>query len=253
MYHKTALITGASSGIGRATARQLAKEGYALVLCGRRENRLVELQQELAEKVPVTTLCFDVSHADEVQNAISQLPEAFQAIALLVNNAGNAHGLEPIQEGALSDWDAMIDSNVKGVLYVTHAVLPGMIARGTGTIINIGSIAGKEVYPNGNVYCATKHAVDALTRSMRLDLNAKGIRVAAVHPGLVETEFSEVRFKGDSARAEQVYKGYTPLRPEDIADLIGYMVTRPPHVSISDVTILASAQANATQVTKQLV
>lgn len=252
-YHKTAVVTGASSGIGKATARRLAKEGYALVLCGRRLNRLEELQTELAELVPVTILTFDVGKSTEVERAFDELPEAFSQIELLINNAGNAHGLEPIQEGNIADWDAMIDSNVKGVLYVSNRIIPIMLNRGKGTIINIGSIAGKEVYPNGNVYCATKHAVDSLTKGMRLDLNSKGIRVAAVHPGLVETEFSQVRFKGDLARAEHVYKGYTPLQAEDIADLIGFMVTRPAHVSISDVTILASAQANATQVTKQLV
>lgn len=249
-YHKTAIVTGASSGIGRATARRLAQEGYALVLCGRRQERLTELAQELSSQVAVTTLVFDVGNSAAVQQAFASLPVEFQQVEVLINNAGNAHGLEPIQQGNIADWDAMIDSNVKGVLYVSHSVIPGMIERQRGTIINIGSIAGKEVYANGNVYCATKHAVDALTKSMRLDLNAKGVKVAAVHPGLVQTEFSEVRFKGDKERAEKVYQGYTPLRPEDIADLIGYMVTRPPHVSISDVTILASAQANATQVTK---
>ncbi|AWA29115.1 NAD(P)-dependent oxidoreductase [Flavobacterium magnum] len=243
---KTALITGATSGIGRATARLFAENGIRLVLCGRREDRLEELQAELSGKTQVYTLQFDVRDREAVLQQIHSLPEAFATIDILVNNAGNAHGLGPIQSGSLDDWDAMIDSNVKGLLYVSKAVIPGMTARNSGHIINIGSIAGKEVYPNGNVYCATKYAVDALNKAMRIDLVQHGIRVGAIHPGMVETEFSEVRFKGDTERAAQVYQAFTPLRPEDIADIILFVVTRPYHVNIGDVVVTPTAQATAT-------
>ena len=196
------------------------------------------------------TLCFDVSDKEAVFSEIESLPSEFEAIDVLINNAGNAHGLDPIQTGSIADWDAMIDSNVKGLLYVSKAVLPKMIANGSGHIINIGSIAAKEVYPNGNVYCASKHAVDAITKGMRVDLNQHGIRVGAIHPGLVETEFSTVRFKNDEERASGVYTGYTPLKPEDIADIITFVVTRPYHVDIADLLVFPTAQANATIVNK---
>ncbi|PKV66424.1 SDR family NAD(P)-dependent oxidoreductase [Pontibacter ramchanderi] len=248
---RIALVTGATSGIGRATAFALAKAGYQIIATGRRLERLQELQQQITE-VPVHTLAFDVRDREAVQAAISSLPEEWQGIDVLVNNAGNAHGLAPVQSGNLNDWDAMLDINVKGLLYVTHAVLPLMLRRKKGHIINIGSIAGKEVYANGNVYCASKFAVDALSKGMRIDLVQEGIKVSEVNPGLVETEFSEVRFKGDKERAATVYKGYEPLRAEDIADLIAFMVTRPAHVNIAEVMILPAAQASSTVVNKQV-
>ncbi len=247
---KLALITGATSGIGRATAIAFAEEGINLIICGRRQEELDRLQDELGARVEVHTLNFDVSRKNEVFEAFHGLPQELQKIDILVNNAGNAHGLDPIHTGDLDDWDAMIDINVKGLLYVSKAVIPGMEKRGQGHIINIGSIAGKEVYPNGNVYSASKHAVDALNKGMRMDLNGKGIRVGAVNPGLVETGFSEVRFKGDRERAKQVYKGYEPLRPEDIADIIRFVVTRPQHVNIADLLVLPTAQASSTIITK---
>ncbi|WP_187263248.1 SDR family NAD(P)-dependent oxidoreductase [Pontibacter beigongshangensis] len=242
---KIALVTGATSGIGRATALVLARQGYHIIATGRRTERLEELKQEIKE-VPVLTLAFDVRDKEAVQQAIRTLPEEWKQIEVLVNNAGNAHGMSPIQEGSLDDWDAMLDINVKGLLYVTHEVLPLMIERKKGHIVNIGSIAGKEVYPNGNVYCASKYAVDALSKAMRLDLVHEGIKVSEVNPGLVQTEFSEVRFKGDKERAASVYKGIDPLRAEDIADVIAFIVTRPAHVNIAEVLVLAGAQASAT-------
>ena len=243
---KTALVTGATSGIGKATAQILAKNNYKIILCGRREDRLNDLEKELSEFTEVHTLCFDVRDKKAVFESINSIPEAFSTIDVLINNAGNAHGLDPIQNGDLDDWDAMIDINVKGLLYVSKAVIPQMIERKSGHIINIGSIAGKEVYPNGNVYCASKHAVDALSQAMRMDLNPYGIRVGAIHPGAVETEFSEVRFKGDADRAANVYKGFEPLHPEDIADIIHFVVSRPYHVNIADLMVLPTAQATAT-------
>ena len=250
--NKTALITGATSGIGRATARILAKNNYKIVLCGRREDRILELQKELLEFTEVHTLLFDVRDKKAVFDSIASLPESFSTIDVLINNAGNAHGLDPIQTGDLDDWDAMIDINLKGLLYVSRAIIPQMVARESGHIINIGSTAAKEVYPNGNVYCASKHAVDALNQSMRMDLNPFGIRVGAIHPGMVATEFSEVRFKGDTERAANVYKGFTPLQPEDIADIIHFVITRPYHVNIADLIVMSTAQASSTIVNKTL-
>lgn len=247
---KTAFITGATSGIGRATARLFADNNINLILCGRRQERLDTLKTELSKKVKVHTLTFDVRDRNKVIAAVESLPENFRSIDILINNAGNAHGLDAFQNGSAEDWDAMIDINVKGLLYVTQAILPGMIDKKSGHIINIGSTAGKEVYPNGNVYCASKHAVDAINQGMRLDLNGKGIKVGAINPGLVETEFSEVRFKGDSDRAEKVYQNFTPLRPEDIADIILFAVTRPPHVNIADLTVMCLDQASSTIVNK---
>jgi len=250
--NKTAFITGASSGIGKATAKLFAYHGIALILCGRRQANLDALGKELSAHTKVHTLNFDVRDKEAVEAAIKSLPEEFATIDILVNNAGNAHGMDPIQSGDLSDWDAMIDINVKGLLYVSRAILPGMVANRSGHIINIGSTAGKEVYPNGNVYCASKHAVDAINQGMRLDLNEYGIRVGAVNPGLVETEFSEVRFKGDEKRAEKVYQGYQPLLPEDIADIIYFVVTRPYHVNIADLVVMPTAQASSTIVKKKV-
>jgi 3-hydroxy acid dehydrogenase / malonic semialdehyde reductase len=249
--NRIALITGATSGIGQATARLFAKNNIDLILCGRRKDRLDDLQKELGDSVKVHTLSFDVSLQEEVVQAISTLPEAWQPIDILLNNAGNAHGLASIQDGDVRDWDAMMDINVKGLLYVSKSVIPGMVHRKAGHIINIGSIAGKEVYPGGNVYCASKHAVDALTTAMRIDLIKEGIKVSGIHPGLVETEFSMVRFKGDAARAKKVYEGIHPLRAEDIAEIILFAVTRPAHVNIADLTVLAAAQASAVIVNRK--
>ncbi|WP_417363031.1 SDR family NAD(P)-dependent oxidoreductase [Galbibacter sp.] len=249
---KTALITGASSGIGRATARLFASQGIDIIICGRRKERLQELQQELSTQVDVHILAFDVRDKAMVFKGIASLPEQFSNIDILINNAGNAHGLSPIDQGDVEDWEAMIDINVKGLLYVSKAIIPSMIANKAGHIINIGSTAAKEVYPNGNVYCASKHAVDALNQAMRIDLHHHGIRVGAIHPGLVETEFSEVRFKGDTEKAEKVYQGYTPLTPEDIADIIYFAVSRPAHVNIADLIVMPRDQASSTIVNKKL-
>ncbi len=243
---QTAFITGATSGIGKATATIFAKNNIRLILCGRRIEKLKELEKELSTYTDVTTLSFDVSKREDVKNAVNSLPENFKKIDILINNAGNAHGLSSIQEGNIDDWDAMIDSNVKGVLYVTKAVVPQMVERNNGFIVNIGSIAAKEVYANGNVYCASKHAVNALNKSMRIDLNKHNIRVAAIHPGAVETAFSEVRFKGDTEKAAAVYSGYKALQSEDIADIIQFVISRPYHVNIEDLVVYPTAQATPT-------
>ena len=250
---KTVLITGATSGIGRATARAFAKNNFKVILCGRREDRLAELQDELSQCTEVRTLMFDIRDKNAVAESIGSLPLNFKNIDVLINNAGNAHGSDPIQSGSLQDWDDMIDINVKGLLYVSKAVIPGMVDRRSGHIINIGSVAGKEVYPNGNVYCASKFAVDALNQGMRMDLNDFGIRVGAIHPGLVETEFSEIRYKGDLARAAKVYTGFHPLKPEDIADIIHFVVSRPYHINITDLIVMPTAQASATIVNRGIV
>ena len=251
--NKTALITGASSGIGKATARAFAGANINLILCGRRKEKLDALSEELQSMVKVNTLNFDVRDKEKVADCISSLPSEFKQIDILVNNAGNAHGLDPFQEGSLDDWDAMIDINVKGLLYVSKSVIPQMIERKAGHIINIGSTAGKEVYPKGNVYCASKFAVDALNQGMRIDLNAHGIKVGAINPGLTHTGFSEVRFKGDKEKADQVYKGFQPLLPEDIADIILFVISRPYHVNIADLTVMPTAQASSTIVNKGLI
>ena len=252
MKNKIALVTGASSGIGWACALTMAKMGYDLIATGRRAERLEDLRQELPEGVRFLPLLFDVRDRAEVERLLTNLPAEWASIDVLVNNAGNAHGLDPIQTGNVDDWDAMLDINVKGLLYVSKAIIPGMTERNSGFIINIGSIAGKEVYPNGNVYCASKHAVDALTNGMRMDLNPFGIKVMGIHPGLVETEFSLVRFKGDEKRAGTVYQGYAPLLAQDIADIVEFALTRPPHVVIADVVVLPTAQASAKVIKKKL-
>ncbi|RDC63513.1 SDR family NAD(P)-dependent oxidoreductase [Adhaeribacter pallidiroseus] len=246
--NKIAFITGATSGIGWATAVALAQVGYRIIATGRRADRLEALQQEITQ--PILPLQFDVRDKQAVKSAIASLPPEWQQIDVLLNNAGNAHGMGPIQDGDELDWEMMLDINVKGLLYVSKEIIPLMISRQSGHIINIGSVAGKEVYANGNVYCASKFAVDALTQGMRLDLNKEGIKVSEVNPGLVQTEFSEVRFKGDKERAETVYKGYQPLVAQDIADLIVFMVTRPAHVNLAEILILPTAQASATTVKK---
>lgn len=249
---KTALITGATSGIGKATAYELAKYNYNLILCGRRQSRLEEIAQDLKDITKVHTLTFDVRDKNKVAELIESLPIPFNTIDLLINNAGNAHGKDQIQEGNIDDWEAMIDINVKGLLYISKAIFPQMTKRKSGHIINIGSTAGKEVYPGGNVYCATKHAVNALNQAMRIDLNAFGIKVTGIHPGMVHTEFSEVRFKGDQEAADQVYKGFQPLLAQDIAEIIAFAVTRPAHVCIADLVVTCTAQATSTIVNKQL-
>ncbi len=249
--NKTALITGATSGIGRATAIKFAENGYRLVLCGRRGDRLRSLRAELHGS-EIHLLEFDVRDAEAVKQAIAGLPEEFSQIDVLINNAGNAHGLDPIQSGDLRDWDAMIDINVKGLLYVSQAIIPQMVERRSGQIINIGSTAAKEVYPGGNVYCASKHAVDAISQGMRMDLNPFGIKVGCINPGMVETEFSEVRFKGDRERAAKVYAGFEPLRPEDVADILYFTVSRPAHVNIADIIVFPTAQASSTIVNRKV-
>ncbi|MFY0712258.1 SDR family NAD(P)-dependent oxidoreductase [Seonamhaeicola sp. NFXS20] len=248
---KTALITGATSGIGHATAFEFAKHGIDLILCGRRLGRLETIKKALSKLTNVHILNFDVRNKEETFKAIESLPEKFKNIDILINNAGNAHGLDPINNGSIDDWDAMMDINVKGLLYVSKAIIPRMTERKSGHIINIGSSAGKEVYPKGNVYCGSKHAVLAITEGMRIDLNPYGIKVGAINPGLVETEFSKVRFKGDKI-ADTVYKGFKALQAEDVAEVIYFAVSRPPHVNIADVLMFCTAQANSTIVKKEI-
>lgn len=246
----TILITGATSGFGAAMARRFAAEGWRIIITGRRAERL----QALCEGLPnadVHTLCFDVRDRAATDTAIAGLPPEWSTIDVLVNNAGLAAGLDPLQHGNTDDWDRMLDTNVKGLLNVSRAVIPGFIERKKGHIINIGSTAGKEVYPKGNVYCASKHAVDALTKAMRIDLLEHGIKVSQIAPGMAETEFSVVRFAGDEARAKQVYQGLEPLHPEDIADIVHYVATLPPHVCINDVVVTPTAQANSTTVVRR--
>ncbi len=250
MSKPIALITGATSGIGEATARCLAKD-YRLIICGRRQDRLTKLEKELSEETEVTTLSFDVRDRLAAEAAISGLPAQWQSVDVLINNAGNAHGLSTIQDGQVADWDAMIDINVKGLLYVSNAVIPGMVSRQKGHIINIGSVAGIEVYPKGNVYNASKFAVDAISKGMRQDLITEGIKVSEIKPGLVQTEFSAVRFKGDQERAEKVYVGFDPLQAQDIAETVAFILSRPAHVNIADMLVLAGAQASATMVHKK--
>ena len=245
MAKRIVFLTGATSGIGEATARLLAKNDFRLIICGRRADRLKSLAAELSKLTEVTTLSFDVRKQPDVAKAIATLPEEWKAVDVLINNAGNAHGMDPIQKGSLEDWDAMMDINVKGLLYVSREIIPGMTTRKRGHIINLGSIAGKEVYPNGNVYCASKFAVDAVTQGMRIDLNPFGIKVTSINPGLVDTEFSMVRFKGDSDRAANVYKGLVPLKGEDIADIMLYVLQAPAHVVLADITVFPTAQASA--------
>ena len=247
----TVFITGATSGIGKATAEFLAKHNYRLILCGRNQDRLKELKQTLGKQTAITTLQFDVRDKEAVFSAIESLPENFRDIDVLINNAGNAHGMSSIQDGDINDWDAMLDINVKGLLYVSRAILPKMIEKNSGFIVNIGSTAGKEVYPKGNVYCASKSAVEAINKGMRMDLNQYNIRVSAIHPGLVETAFSDVRFKGDTERARKVYQGYKALQPEDIAEIIHFVITRPYHINIEDLVVFPSAQASATIINKK--
>ena len=251
---KIALVTGATSGIGRAISSIMAKEGYDIIATGRRASLLSELSKELETKykVRVLPLSFDVRDASQVEHYLGKISEKWSDISLLVNNAGLAVGLNPVNTGVVDDWERMVDTNIKGLLYVSRIVSSMMIKRGGGHIINIGSIAGKGVYPNGNVYCATKHAVDALSKGMMMDLYTHNIRVSQVCPGAAETEFSQVRFKGDLDKAADVYKGFTPLSAEDIADVVRYVALAPPHVNISDVVIMPTAQASVSLINRKV-
>ena len=246
MEPKTIFITGATAGIGKACAYKFAEHGWNLIINGRREERLRELERDITKlfEVKVLSLPFDVRKHSDVSSALRTLPHDWKKIDVLLNNAGLAQGLSLIQEGSIEDWETMIDTNIKGLLYVSREVMPMMIENGSGHIINLGSIAGKEAYMKGNVYCSTKHFVDAISKSMRIDMLAHRIKVTAVHPGAVETEFSLVRFKGDAERSKSAYMGYTPLDANDIADIIYFAATRPPHVVINDIVITPSAQAN---------
>lgn len=244
---KIALITGTTSGIGKATAQILAVNGYDLIITGRREELLNELSASIRNetKAEVVSLCFDIRDRNQVDKAIDSLTGKWKNVDLLINNAGLAVGLEPVSSGVVDDWDRMIDTNVKGLLYISHKISPRMIAKGSGHIINVSSIAGHEVYPNGAAYCGSKHAVQAITKAMRMELLQYGIKVSVISPGMVDTEFSIVRFKGDKERADNVYKGLTPLYAPDIAEAILFMVTRPVHVNIDEMIIIPTDQASA--------
>ncbi len=252
LENRIVLITGASSGIGAACARAFAGAGARLILVARRGRKLDALAGELTRDLGavVLTSVLDVRELVAVRRWVRELPEAWNAISILVNNAGLARGIAPIHEGEFADWDEMVDTNLKGLLYVTRAVLPGMVARGSGHVINIGSIAGREVYPGGNVYCATKHAVNGLSRAMGIDLLGTGVRVSSVDPGMVETEFSIVRFHGDERRAAHVYDGFEPLHPADVAEAVLFCATRPPHANVREMVLMPTAQASAVHVVR---
>ena len=240
---KTELITGATSGIGKATAELLAKQGFRLIICGRRTEVLQQLKTELSSHTEVFSLSFDQRYFSEVETAFNALPKDWKNIDILINNAGNAHGLDSLLDGNIGDWDAMMDGNVKGILYVSKMIIPGMKERNAGHIINISSVAAKQTYANGVVYCASKKAVDVISEGMRLELTEFGIKVTNIQPGAVETDFSTVRFKGDEKRAKTVYQGYEALQSIDIANAISYCINTPKHVAISDLTIYPSAQS----------
>jgi serine 3-dehydrogenase len=250
LKNKIVLITGASAGIGQACAEKFTEAGSKLILVARRKDRLEKLAAQLATEVH--TIELDVRDQKAVDDTIASLPAEWAQIDILINNAGLSRGLDKLHEGEIKGWEEMIDTNVKGLLYMSRAVIPGMVLRGRGHIINIGSIAGHEVYPNGNVYCASKHAVDAITKGMRIDLVDTPLRVSTIDPGLAETEFSQVRFWGDAERASTVYKGYQPLKGEDIADVAVYIASCPPHVQIAEVIILPTDQASSMVVHKKL-
>lgn len=254
LHNRLVCITGASSGIGRACAETFARAGARLILLARREERLQSLARELRERYSAESQVFecDVRDRNRVEAVFNALPQGWEAIDILINNAGLSRGLDKLHEGQIADWEEMIDTNIKGLLYVSRSALPGMVARNAGMIINIASIAGREVYPNGNVYCATKHAARALSQGMMIDTNGTGVRVCNIDPGLVETEFSGVRFRGDEDRARKVYDGYQPLKGEDVAETALFCATRPPHVNIADVLIFPAAQASSTIVHKEL-
>jgi 3-hydroxy acid dehydrogenase / malonic semialdehyde reductase len=250
LIHSLVLITGASSGIGRSCAYKFAEAGARLILIARRKERLEKLSSELKNQFKAESFIYalDVRDRHAVTKFAQKIPQEWQNIDTLINNAGLSRGLQKLHEGQFEDWEEMIDTNVKGLLYISRAIIPGMVERRKGTVVNIGSIAGHDVYPGGNVYCATKHAVDALTKGMRMDLVDTQIRVCTIDPGLVETEFSEVRFHGDRERAKKTYQNMTPLTPEDIADAVFYAATRPSHVQIAELIIMPTAQASATLV-----
>lgn len=251
---KTVLITGASSGIGRACAKAFAKEQTRLLLCARRMEKVVELHRELEALYPgiqVHTFGLDIRDRSAVERTLASLPNEWKKIDILVNNAGLSRGLDKLHEGSYQDWEEMIDTNVKGLLYVTREVVPGMVSRGGGHIINIGSIAGHEVYPRGNVYAASKHAVDAITKGLRLDLVDTPLRVTTIDPGLVETEFSVIRFRGNQEKAKQVYQGLKPLSPDDVADAVVWAATRPPHVQVAEMIIFPTAQSSSMHVHRE--
>ena len=246
--NRIALITGATSGIGLATAQAFANNNIDLIICGRNQQKLKELQQELSQKVKVITLCFDVSKNAEVVNSIDNLSNEWKQIDILINCAGNAHGLSSIQDGDIDDWDLMMDINVKGLLYVSRAIMPLMVERQTGHIVNISSVAGKQTYQNGAVYCASKKAVEAISEGMRLDLTQHGVKITNIAPGAVQTNFSLVRFKGDTERANKVYEGFNPIKPEDVADAIAYAINAPANVTLADIVLYAAAQAAPTTI-----
>lgn len=246
--NKIALITGASSGIGRSVAYAFANIGIDLILCGRRNDKIEEVKEALSSRIKIQTILFDVRSNDEVVAAINSLPAEWKQIDILVNSAGNAHGLSSIQDGDIADWDMMIDGNVQGLLYVSRAVMPLMVDRKRGHIVNISSVAGKYTYANGAVYCASKRAVEAISEGMRLDLTQHGIKVTNIAPGAVHTDFSLVRFKGDEERANKVYEGFDPLKPGDIADAIVYAVSAPSNVCVADITLYAAAQSAPTTI-----
>ena len=250
---KIALVTGATAGIGTAVAEILAENGYNLIITGRRKELLENLKSKLGVKYKsdVLALNFDIRDREQTEKAIDTLPKSWEKIDALINNAGLSLGLTPIQDGSVDDWDQMIDTNIKGLLYITRKVAPLMVKRGSGHIVNISSIAAKETYEGGNVYCATKHAVDALNKGMRIDLVKHNIKVTSIAPGMVETEFSLVRFKGDKARAKKVYEGLTPLSADDVAEAVWFALSRPPHVNINDMLIMPTAQASITTVVRK--
>ena len=250
---KIVFITGATSGFGKAIAYMFAKHGYDLILNGRREDRLKTIEKDLTDlyNVKVISLAFDVRDSEKVAKEINGLPHDSKIIDILVNNAGLAAGLSTIQEGDINDWNTMIDTNIKGLLYVSRIIMPFMIVNKNGHIINIGSIAGKEAYLRGNIYCATKFAVDALTKSMRIDLLEHGIKVTSIDPGAADTEFSLVRFNGDAERAKKPYEGYEPLHADDIADIVFFAASRPPHVVLNDIVVTPLAQANTSYMYKK--
>ena len=253
LINKIVFITGASSGIGEACAIEFAKHGSKLILCARRQERLEKLSKEIKNEYGTDVILFelDVRNKEEVEKIINKIPDEWKNIDILVNNAGLSRGLDLLHEGSIQDWEEMIDTNVKGLLYVSRAIIPKMVAKGNGDIINIGSIAGHEVYPRGNVYCASKHAVDAITKGLRLDLLGTPLRVCTIDPGLVETEFSEVRFRGDKERAKTIYQNYTPLSPADVADCVFYAASRPNHVQIAEMIVFPTDQRSATNVYKK--
>lgn len=249
---KTALITGATSGIGKATAELFARQGFRLIVCGRRTAVLDQLKEELSQHTEIFSLTFDQREFSQVEAALNSLPQNWKNIDVLINNAGNAHGLETVEMGSVEDWDAMMDGNVKGILYVTKLIIPQMKARKSGHIVNISSVAARQTYANGVVYCASKRAVDVISEGLRIELTEFGIKVTNIQPGLVETGFSKIRFKGDEERAKTVYTGYKALEPKGIADAISYCVNAPSHVAISDLTIYPSAQSEPRTVYKSL-